>query len=271
MPAKSGTTDPPLARVAASGHPPPATDEIGRAEPEAGPPRAPRLLPREHFQERLRLPRERGRPDEPGAEAGGARGEDARRRRGEDLAALDDAAAAALGAETDREVAHESGARGFADLLERARPLRAGEAQGRGVGTSLLFRSLFHVRRIEPPPRAHKWDALPDETVLLCPNHQSYLDPAFVQLIFNRRVLFVMTDAFYRKKAANVFFRLVGALPVAKGRMTWSTMRRAIALLRCGRSLVVFPEGRLSTDGELSPAQRGVAVIARRAGVRASA
>jgi 1-acyl-sn-glycerol-3-phosphate acyltransferase len=135
------------------------------------------------------------------------------------------------------------------------------------VGTSLIFRSLFHVRRVEPRPRTGKWDALPAETVLLCPNHQSYLDPAFVQLVVNRRVLFVMTDTFYRRRGANVFFRLVGALPVAKGRMTWSTMRRAIALLRCGRSLVVFPEGRLSTDGELSPAQRGVAVIARRAGV----
>jgi 1-acyl-sn-glycerol-3-phosphate acyltransferase len=135
------------------------------------------------------------------------------------------------------------------------------------VGTSMLFRSLFRVRRLEPRARTGKWDALPDETVLLCPNHQSYLDPAFVQLVVNRRVLFVMTDSFYRVRTANVFFRLVGALPVAKGRMTWSTMRRAVALLRCGRSLVVFPEGRLSTDGELSPAQRGVAVIARRANV----
>ena len=61
-------------------------------------------------------------------------------------------------------------------------------------------------------------------------------------LVVNRRVLFVMTDTFYRVPGANVFFRLVGALPVAKGRMTWSTMRKAIALLRCGRSLVVFPE-----------------------------
>ena len=103
--------------------------------------------------------------------------------------------------------------------------------------------------------------------MLLCPNHQSYLDPAFVQLIVNRRVLFVMTDTFYRVPGARVFFRLVGALPVAKGRMAWTTLRRAVALLRSGRSLVVFPEGRLSTDGTLSPAQRGVAVIARRANV----
>ena len=135
------------------------------------------------------------------------------------------------------------------------------------VGVSFMFRPLFLVRRVVPRPRKDKWDALPDGPVLLCPNHQSYLDPAFLQLVLKRRVTFVMTDSFYRVKYANVAFRLIGALPVAKGRMAWSTMRLTVALLRSGRSVVVFPEGRLSTTGELSPAQRGVAVIARRANV----
>lgn len=125
-------------------------------------------------------------------------------------------------------------------------------------GTTILFRALFRVRRVGASP------SLPAGGLILCPNHQSYLDPAFVQLVFRRRVIFVMTNAFYSSKWARWFFRLVGALPLGSGRLAMTTMKRAAALLRLGHVLVVFPEGRLSADGLLQPAQRGIAILARR-------
>ena len=124
--------------------------------------------------------------------------------------------------------------------------------------TALLFRPLFRARVIGKRPH------LPHGGVLLCPNHQSYLDPAFVQLVTPRRVTFVMTNAFYASRYARWFFRLVGAMPVGSGRLALTTTRRAAALLRMGNALVVFPEGKLSVDGTLSPAQRGIALLARR-------
>ena len=124
-------------------------------------------------------------------------------------------------------------------------------------GTRLVFRTLFRVRRVGPPPR------LPAGGVLLCPNHQSYLDPALVQVVLRRRLTFVMTNEFYRSRAANWFFRLVGALPIGRGRVAHASVRRAVGLLRTGSAVVVFPEGRLSTDGSLHPAQRGIARLAR--------
>lgn len=127
-------------------------------------------------------------------------------------------------------------------------------------GTALLFRPLFRTRVVGRRLRPR----LPRGGVLLCPNHQSYLDPAFVQLVTPRRVTFVMTNAFYASRYARWFFRLVGALPVGSGRLALTTTRRAAALLRMGRTLVVFPEGKLSVDGALNPAQRGIALLARR-------
>lgn len=123
---------------------------------------------------------------------------------------------------------------------------------------SLVLRPLFRVRHVGRVP------ALPRGGLLLCPNHQSYLDPAFVQLVVPRRVTFVMTNDFYAVRSANWFFRLVGALPVGAGRQAFTSVRRACALLRLGAALVVFPEGRLSTDGSLQRGQRGIAVLARR-------
>lgn len=125
-------------------------------------------------------------------------------------------------------------------------------------GTRMLFRPFFLVRCVGRRP------VLPDGGVILCPNHQSYLDPAFVQHVVRRRVTFVMTNDFYASRYANWFFRIVGAIPVGSGRLSWGGMRRAAALLRLGSALVVFPEGRLSRDGTLGRAQRGIAVVARR-------
>lgn len=122
----------------------------------------------------------------------------------------------------------------------------------------LLFRPLFRVRRVGGGA------PLPATGVLLCPNHQSYLDPALVQLVVRRHLTFVMTNDFYAVPLARGFFRLVGAIPVARGRLAFTSMRRAAALLRLGRTVVVFPEGRLSLDGSMHRFQRGIGYLARR-------
>lgn len=130
----------------------------------------------------------------------------------------------------------------------------------RGV-TALVFGPLFRVRRVGPPP------PLPKGGVVLCPNHASYLDPAFVQLCVARRVTFVMTSEYYTKPLGRWFFALVGAVHVGPGRQARAGLRRAIALARRGHAVVLFPEGRLSRDGTMHRGQRGIAIIARRAGV----
>ena len=119
------------------------------------------------------------------------------------------------------------------------------------------WRPLFGTRRVGTPPR------LPRGSFVLCANHASYLDPAFVQLVLPRRVVFLMTYDFYRRRAGRWFFKLVGAIPVDTGRLARKGLERAVALLREGQPVALFPEGRLSTDGSLATGQRGVAILSR--------
>ena len=118
----------------------------------------------------------------------------------------------------------------------------------------------YRTRRVGPKPQ------IPAGGVVLCPNHASYLDPAFVQLVLRRRVTFIMTNDFYELPAGRWFFKLVGAVPVGRGRLARAGLRRAMALVRRGHAIVLFPEGRLSTDGQPNRAQRGISRIARRTG-----
>jgi len=124
----------------------------------------------------------------------------------------------------------------------------------------LLFRPLFGAHRTTAHPR------LPRGGFLLCANHASYLDPAFLQLALRRRVTFLMTNDFYRRPAGRWFFALVGAIPMSAGRLGHAGLRRAAAHLKRGHAVALFPEGRLSRDGAIGPAQRGVGYLARRTG-----
>ena len=120
-----------------------------------------------------------------------------------------------------------------------------------------MARPLFLLRKVERPP------PLPGGALIVCSNHASYLDPGFMQLIADRRLVFVMTNDFYSNPFGRWFFKLVGAIPVGAGRLARAGMERAIALLREGQSIGIFPEGKLSLDGTLDEGQRGVAILSR--------
>jgi 1-acyl-sn-glycerol-3-phosphate acyltransferase len=126
----------------------------------------------------------------------------------------------------------------------------------RGV-VLMFFRPFFRVRRVGPPP------SIPDGPVIFCANHASYLDPAFLQLTIPRRVSFVMTNAFYRRSTVRWFFALVRAIPTEAGPLARDSVRKALAVLERGEAIGLFPEGRLSRDGEMGRGQRGVAYLAR--------
>lgn len=102
--------------------------------------------------------------------------------------------------------------------------------------------------------------------VLLAINHISALDPLLGGAAVNRKVHFMAKAELFRSAPLRALLRQLGAFPVRRGEADRNAIRQALALLKAGEVVGIFPEGTRSPDGRLQQAQTGIALLARRAG-----
>ncbi|OEC35269.1 1-acyl-sn-glycerol-3-phosphate acyltransferases [Pseudomonas cuatrocienegasensis] len=120
----------------------------------------------------------------------------------------------------------------------------------------LLGHSLYRVE--------HKGlDAIPEEgaAVLVC-NHVSFVDALLIGGAVRRPIRFVMYYKIYRLPVLNFIFRTAGTVPIA-GRnedpLVYDAAFKKIAeYLRDGELVCIFPEGKLTADGEIDTFRAGV-------------
>jgi long-chain acyl-CoA synthetase len=109
------------------------------------------------------------------------------------------------------------------------------------------------LKRLEPP-------------YLLCPNHQSYLDPFLVCSILPpdalSRVIHVGASRYFTGFVMSRLARLINVVPINPDTHLVGAMRAGAAALRAGRILNVYPEGRRSFDGQLGVFKKGAAILA---------
>ncbi|MCJ7823165.1 MAG: 1-acyl-sn-glycerol-3-phosphate acyltransferase [Armatimonadetes bacterium] len=98
--------------------------------------------------------------------------------------------------------------------------------------------------------------------VLLIANHTSYADPPIVGAACLRPVNFMAKAELFRIPVLAGFIRRTHAFPVRRGSADRAALRQAIRILRAGNVLLVFPEGKRSSDGRLTDLETGAAFIA---------
>ena len=117
--------------------------------------------------------------------------------------------------------------------------------------------------------RTEGLDAVPDEgpVVVVC-NHVSYVDAVVIAGCVRRPVRFVMDHRIFRMPVLSFLFRTMGAIPIAPAKEDAAVKERAFAraadVLARGEVLGIFPEGRLTPDGELQPFRPGLSEILAR-------
>jgi len=112
-------------------------------------------------------------------------------------------------------------------------------------------------------------DRIPLEgpAVLVC-NHVSFVDWLIVSSACKRPIRFVMYHGFFKVPLVGWFFRDAKAIPIAPAHESASTMRAAFDRvaheLEEGELVCIFPEGKITSDGELNPFKPGVEMIVER-------
>ena len=107
-------------------------------------------------------------------------------------------------------------------------------------------------------------DRLPAGGFLLLPNHITWVDAILLSLACPRPIRFIIDEGVYRNPILNPMLRAVSCIPIT-GRKARDGMREAVARIRAGEIVCLFPEGELSRTGSLLRLRRGYEIIARQA------
>ena len=109
------------------------------------------------------------------------------------------------------------------------------------------------------------YDRLPTEgPAILCPNHVSFLDSAFLMLTLPRRISFVGKAEYLDDWKTKYLFPAMGMIPIDRGggNRSRAALDAAEAVLRRGELFGIFPEGTRSRDGSLYRGRTGAARLA---------
>ena len=123
----------------------------------------------------------------------------------------------------------------------------------------LLSHSMYRVEH-------RNLELIPDEgAALLVCNHVSFVDALLIGGAVRRPIRFVMYYKIYRLPVLNFIFRTAGTIPIA-GRnediqIYEKAFTRIAQYLKNGELVCIFPEGKLTSDGEMNEFRGGVTRI----------
>jgi 1-acyl-sn-glycerol-3-phosphate acyltransferase len=120
----------------------------------------------------------------------------------------------------------------------------------------ILIHTIYRVR-------VKGMDHIPEEgPVIVASNHVSFVDPLIIGGMIRRPVRFVMYYKIYKIPVLNFIFRTGKAIPIAgrseEPEILDNAYRRMHGVLTDGDVLGIFPEGRITSDGEIQEFKRGI-------------
>lgn len=125
----------------------------------------------------------------------------------------------------------------------------------------MLSHTMYRVKH-------HNIDNLPEEgACIIASNHVSFIDALLLGGAFKRPVRFVMHEPIYRLPILNSFFKAVKAIPIdSKERnpvIYEAAFKEIKTLLENGEVLCIFPEGKLTDNGEMATFKNGIEKIVK--------
>lgn len=98
--------------------------------------------------------------------------------------------------------------------------------------------------------------------ILICANHIDALDPPVVGITAPRPVHFMAKEELFQAPILKPLLPKLNAFPVKRGLSDREALRRALAILKNGDVMGIFPEGTRSKNGELGKGFSGAGFFA---------
>lgn len=105
---------------------------------------------------------------------------------------------------------------------------------------------------------------IPQGGGIIAANHCSFLDPPLVGVSCPYEVHFLARETLFRLPLFAWLIRQLNTHPVRRGKGNIDTFKMALEFLQRGKKVVIFPEGKRSTDGTLHEGQLGVGMLVQR-------
>jgi len=143
-------------------------------------------------------------------------------------------------------------------------------AEGAGVAQQRLRRLAAPLARRLWMIETEGFDRLPAEgPAILCPNHISFIDSAFLMLSVPRNISFVGKAEYMDSWKTKYVFPALGMIPVDRtgGSKSAAALQTAARVLRKGELFGMFPEGTRARDGRIHKGRTGAARLALDVGV----
>ncbi|UCF03971.1 MAG: (d)CMP kinase [bacterium] len=104
------------------------------------------------------------------------------------------------------------------------------------------------------------------ENLLFASNHLSYADPPIVGCALNREVWFVAKKELFKNRLFAWLIRTYHAIEIDREEISRKSIKTILGILRKGMSVLMFPEGTRSLDGDLGELKSGLGFVARLSG-----
>ncbi|HEU5202151.1 MAG TPA: lysophospholipid acyltransferase family protein [Nitrospira sp.] len=96
--------------------------------------------------------------------------------------------------------------------------------------------------------------------LLVAANHASYFDIPLLGCGMSRRAWYLGRSDLFMPGVKGIL-QWLGWIPLKLGRLDRKAFERAVALIKAGKVVVIFPEGTRSLDGRLREAKAGLGMI----------
>lgn len=107
-----------------------------------------------------------------------------------------------------------------------------------------------------------------DGPLLVCPNHLSNWDPIIIAAVADRQIRFMAKSSLFKIPLLNTLLKALGVFPVRRGAADTTALKTAIACLKSGDAVGMFPQGTrcIGVDPASTEIKHGVGMIAYRSG-----